>query len=68
MLPKLNSDFGVTAFLATLVIIGSFALMIIGVVTGKAVIGDLLPMIGAWVGSIVTAFFVVKGIKTNKGI
>lgn len=67
MLPKLKSDFGVTALLATIVLVGSFALLIIGLVTSKITMGDLLPMIGAWVGSIVTAFFVVKGIKTDKG-
>ena len=63
---KLFQDFGVTAFIGTLVLIGSFALLIIGVV--KEVIDPvvLVALVGSWVGSIVSAFFVIKSAKNNK--
>ena len=63
---KLKNDFGVTALLATLIIIGAFAIIGMGVKAGLVTYAQLLPMLGAWVGAVVSAYFVVKGIKSGK--
>lgn len=57
--------FGVPALFGTLIIVGSFVIIGIGVVQGKIDFNVLLPLIGAWVGSIVTAYFVIKGVITT---
>ena len=57
---KLKADFGVSALLATLIIIGSFTVIIIALITGKVDIDIILPMLGAWVGAVVASYFAVK--------
>jgi len=63
---KLLNDFGVSAWLASLIIIGAFVIIGIGVRMGLVSYEILLPMIGSWVGSVVTAYFVFKGMKSGK--
>lgn len=60
---KLVNDFGVTALFGTLIIIGTFTIMGIGVATDKVTFTELLPMFGAWVGAIVSAYFIIKSRK-----
>jgi len=63
---KLFKDFGVSAWLGTLLIVGAFVIIGIGVKTGQVTYSEVLPMLGAWVGAVVAAYFVVKGIKSGK--
>lgn len=64
---KFFQDFGITAWFGTLIILGSFGLMTVALLHDTLAVEQILPMIGAWVGSIVTAYFVIKGIKSNNG-
>lgn len=61
------SKFGVPALFGTLIIVGSFVIIGMLVAQNKVDAIILLPMIGSWVGSIVTAVFVVKGMTASKG-
>ena len=63
---KLKTDFGVTALLATLIIIGTFVIIGMGIKVGQVTYSEVLPMLGAWVGAVVAAYFVVKGVKETK--
>lgn len=63
---KLFRDFGVSAWLATLIIVGTFAIIGMGVKAGEVSYSEVLPMLGAWVGAVVAAYFVIKGIKSGK--
>jgi hypothetical protein len=63
---KLLRDFGVTALFGTLIIIGSFVMLGLGLVNGDISASDILPMIGAWVGAVVGAYFVVKANKESR--
>jgi len=63
---KLAKDFGVAALFGTLIIIGTFVTIGMGVKAGQITYSELLPMLGAWVGAIVAAYFVVKGMKESK--
>lgn len=63
---KLRKDFGVSAWLATLIIIGTFTIIGMGVKAGQVSYSEILPMLGAWVGAVVAAYFVIKGIKSGK--
>ena len=63
---KLFKDFGVTAWICTLIITGSFILIGVGVGC-KAISWEiLLPMLGSWVGGALTAIGVLKGIKSGQ--
>uniref|UniRef100_A0A6H2A765 Uncharacterized protein n=1 Tax=viral metagenome TaxID=1070528 RepID=A0A6H2A765_9ZZZZ len=62
---KLLKDFGVTALFGTMVIIGVFALLFIGVSRDKIEFDQLLPIVSAWVSAIVGAYFAVKAVKTG---
>lgn len=53
----LIDDFGVTALIAVLVVIGSFILLLRG--TSQTI----ETMIGTWMGDIIVAFFVIKSAK-----
>lgn len=64
---KLRKDFGVSALFGVLVILGAFITIGIGLVKGQILVSDILPMLGAWVGMVLSAYFVVKGIKVGKG-
>jgi len=59
-------EFGIAGWFGTLIIIGSFVIIGMGVVRGHISFDALLPALTSWVGSVVTAYFVVKGIKTGK--
>jgi len=63
---KLVQDFGVTAWICTLIIVGSFILIGVGVSQGFISWDILLPMIGSWVGGALSAIGVLKGIKQGK--
>jgi len=63
---KLIKDFGVSAWLGTLIIVGAFVIIGMGVRTGQISYAELLPMLGAWVGAVISAYFVVKGVKSGK--
>lgn len=63
---KLLKDFGVSAWFGTLIIIGAFVIIGMGIRAGQITFSEILPMVGAWVGAVVTAYFVVKGIKSGK--
>ncbi len=56
---KIVKDFGVTAWIATLIVIGSFVLLI------KGVDHDLLAMIGQWVSAVISAVVVLKAVGNN---
>jgi len=60
------SKFGVPALFGAMIIVGSFIIMGLLIVQDKVDAIILLPMIGSWVGSIVTAVFVVKGITVSR--
>lgn len=63
---KLLNDFGVSAWLGTLIIIGAFTIIGMGVKAGQIPFDILLPVLGAWVSAVITAYFVVKGVKSGK--
>lgn len=63
---KLFKDFGISAWFGTLIIIGAFVIIGLGVKAGQVSYSEILPMLGAWVGAVVSAYFVVKGIKSGK--
>ena len=63
---KLIKDFGVSAWLGTLIIVGAFVIIGMGVRAGQISYAELLPMLGAWVGAVISAYFVVKGVKSGK--
>lgn len=63
---KLSKDFGVSALIAVLVIIGSFAVIIIGLLKELDTTA-ILPLIGGWVGSIVGSMFAIKSAKQASG-
>ena len=63
---KLFKDFGVTALFGVLVICGSFIMLGLGIWLKLVPFQDILPMIGAWVGSVVSAYFIVKAVKDTK--
>lgn len=62
---KLIDDFGVTALFGSIILIGSFVLLGIGVFQKSIDMTDLLPMLGSWVGGIVTGYIVIKAQKGN---
>ena len=59
-------DFGITALFGTLIIVGVLVIVGVSIMTNRASFGDVFPALSSWVGSIVTAYFVVKGIKESK--
>lgn len=67
MLPKLKADFGVTALIATIVVVGTFLMIAYGMYRGMFDGKELLAVVSSWVSSVVTAFVVAKGIKISKG-
>lgn len=64
---KLFNDFGVTAWFGTLILIGTFALLALGLVKGMVSFSVVLPLLATWVGAIVSAYFTVKAVKTTRG-
>ena len=60
---KLANDFGVTALFGTLIIIGSFLLLSLGVIKELVNFKDLLTVLASWVSGIVTGYIVIKGQK-----
>lgn len=60
---KLFQDFGVTALFGTIILLGSFAILIIGVVKDAILMTDLLPLLGSWVSGIASAYLVIKAKK-----
>ena len=67
---RLKADFGVTAWVLTIVLLGSFILLGIGTATGQIEWQYLLPLVGAWVGGALSAIGVLKGQKqgSNKAL
>ena len=53
-------DFGITALFGTLIIVGVLVIVGVSIMTNRASFGDVFPALSSWVGSIVTAYFVVK--------
>ena len=62
---KLVKDWGVSATIGSLIITGSFAVIIIGMLRGIDITG-LLPLIGGWIGGIVGSIFTIKAVKQSK--
>ena len=60
---KLLQDFGITALFGTIILLGAFTLLVIGVVKDAINMVDLLPLLGAWVSGIVTGYIVIKARK-----
>ena len=58
----LIKDFGVSATIGSLVVIGSFATIIIGLLKGID-ISALLPLIGSLLGGVVNSVFGIKAAK-----
>ena len=58
---KLIQDYGVTAFISTLVIVGS--LIIIWRIADKVAPDTLLALVGSWVSAIISAIVVIKSAK-----
>ena len=56
----LAEDYGVTAFIATLIIVGSFVLLL------KGVDQSLQTLIGSWISAIISAIVVIKATKKPK--
>jgi len=48
----------------TLVIIGTFVLLILGAINGKLDYKDILILCGSWVGTILGAFFYRQAVDT----
>ncbi len=63
---KLWQDFGVTAWFGTLIIVGTFAIIGVGIYQGKVDIDLLVPMFSSWVGAIIAAYFTIKARKTGQ--
>ena len=62
---RLTRDFGVSALIAVLIVVGAFTAIIIGILNGSISMTLILPMLGAWVGSATAAYLTVKATKTN---
>jgi hypothetical protein len=64
---KLVEDFGVTALFGTIILLGSFTVLITGLLKGAFDPPDLLVLIGSWVSGILTGYLLVKAGKTGSG-
>ena len=60
---KLRNDFGVAALLGTIILVGTFAILITGIVLGQITVPDIIPTLAGWVGVVLACYFVVKGMK-----
>lgn len=63
---KLIKDFGVTAWIATLVIVCSFAVIFLGVAKGQIEWDILLPALTSFVGGATGAIVTLKGVKSGQ--
>ncbi len=61
---KLWADFGITAWFGTIVLVGSFTVILLSVLYGKD-IQMILPALTSWVGLVLGAYFVLKSNKDN---
>jgi len=59
-------EFGIAGLFGTMIIVGTFIILGILVARDKVDPIVLLPTLSGWVSSIVTAYFVVKGVKSGK--
>ncbi len=64
---RLVKDFGVTALLATIVVLGTFIILIIGLLQAKFDMDKLLYILSGWVGAVLGGFFTLKGSKMATG-
>ena len=64
---KLAQDFGVSALIAVLIVIGGFTTIIIGLLTKQIDAGYVMVVVASWVSSAATAYLTVKAVKTSKG-
>lgn len=64
MFKHLTDDFGVTAWIATLVLVGSFVLLfrVADKISPEAIVG----LVGGWVGGCLTTFGILKSAKKQK--
>lgn len=59
-------QFGLMGLFGTLIIVGSFYLLGVGVTQGAVNFEQLLPLVGTWIGGIVSGYLVVKTYKSTK--
>jgi len=63
---KLRKDFGVTAWILTIVLLGSFILLGVGVTTGALDWQYLLPAVASWISGALAAIGILKAQKETK--
>ena len=63
---KLKTDFGVSALLGTLIVIGAFTVIIIGLLTRQIDAGYIMVLIAGWVSGVISSYFIVKAQKETK--
>ena len=63
---KLKADFGVSALLGTLVVVGAFTVIIIGLLTRQVDVAYVMVLLASWVSAVVGAYFVIKSVKTEQ--
>ena len=65
-MPKLKTDFGVSALLGTLIVVGAFTVIIIGLLTRQVDVAYVMVLLASWVSAVVSAYLVVKSAKESK--
>lgn len=65
-MPKLAKDFGVSALLGTLVVVGAFTVIIIGLFTRQVDVAYVMVLLASWVSAVVGSYFTIKSIKTEQ--
>lgn len=63
---KLKQDFGVTALIFVLVIIGAFTIIGIGMIQGVLQPDNVLYVLSGWVAGILSSYGAVKATKTGQ--
>lgn len=60
---KFVQDFGITAWLCTITLLGVFIIIGMGVYNGDLSWDDLLPVLQGWVSAVLAAILVLKARK-----
>ncbi len=62
---RLVKDFGITALFGTIILVGGFVSIFMGLASGKLTWDILLPVLSSWVGAVLSVFSVLKGVKSG---
>jgi len=65
-MPKLFADFGVSALIAVIALIGSLVILGIGMMRGLIDPMWVAVIISGWGSSAISTYLVVKGVKTGQ--